>query len=61
MTDFVLHSAQEAAEETIRKRSMLTLSTQESEEFVSAILNPAKPGKVLRKAAREYKRAAGIP
>lgn len=54
MTDFVLHSAQSAAERTIQERSMLVLSARESEAFVDTILNPPEPGRVLRAAARQY-------
>jgi len=57
MTDFVLHSAEAAAERTIQERAMLILSARETEAFVEAILNPAKPGRVLRAAARQYKKA----
>jgi uncharacterized protein (DUF1778 family) len=59
MTDFVLHSAETAAERTIEKRAMLILSARETEAFVDAILHPAKPGPVLRAAARRYKNAIG--
>src|SRR5205814_1583975 len=55
MTDFVLHSAEAAAERTIQERVMLILSARETERFVNAILNPAAPGPVLRAAARAYK------
>jgi uncharacterized protein (DUF1778 family) len=55
MTDFVLHSAETAAERTIAERAMLILSARETEVFVDAILNPARPGRVLRAAARRYK------
>jgi len=55
MTDFVLHSAETAAERTIGERAMLILSARETEAFVDAILNPAEPGRVLRAAARQYK------
>src|SRR5437016_6993339 len=54
MTDFVLHSAETAAERTIQERAMLMLTARETEAFVTAILKPAKPGVVLRKAARQY-------
>jgi uncharacterized protein (DUF1778 family) len=54
MTDFVLHSAEVAAERTIRERALLILTVRETQAFVNAILNPAKPGRVLRRAAREY-------
>ena len=55
MTDFVLHSAEIAAERTIEQRAVLTLSARESRSFVEAILHPAEPGKVLRTAAKHYK------
>ena len=56
MTDFVLHSAQVAAERTIQERSMLLLTARETKSFVEAILTPAEPGEVLRSAAQAYKR-----
>ena len=59
MTDFVLRSAEVAAERTIRERAMLVLTAREIETFVSSILNPPEPGPVLRKAARQYKRLMG--
>jgi uncharacterized protein (DUF1778 family) len=59
MTDFVLHSAETAAERTIKERAMLILSARETEAFVDAILHPAEPGRVLRGAARHYKNALG--
>ena len=59
MTDFVLHSAETAAERTIQERAMLVLSARETEAFVNAILQPAEPGPVLRVAARHYKKSLG--
>jgi uncharacterized protein (DUF1778 family) len=56
MTDFVLHSAEAAAERTIENRAMLVLTARESEAFVDSILNPAGPGPVLRRAAQEYRK-----
>src|SRR5437879_3398659 len=55
MTDFVIHSAETAAERTIQERGVLILSARETEIFVNAIWNPSKPGPVLRAAARRYK------
>ena len=60
MTDFVLHSAEAAAERTIEKRAMLILTARETEVFVDAILNPPNAGPVLRKAALEYRKRMGI-
>jgi uncharacterized protein (DUF1778 family) len=59
VTDFVLHSAEAAAERTIQERAMLILSARETETFVNAILKPAEPGSVLRGAAQHYKDATG--
>jgi uncharacterized protein (DUF1778 family) len=55
MTDFVLRSAQAAAERTLQDRTMLVLSARDTETFVDAVLKPAEPGRVLRAAARRYK------
>jgi len=60
MTDFVLHSAEAAAEKTIQKRDILVLSARDSKLFVDAILNPKGPGPVMRKAFREYRKIMGI-
>jgi uncharacterized protein (DUF1778 family) len=54
MTDFVLHSAEAAAERAIEKRAILILTARETVAFANAIFNPPSPGTVLRKAAREY-------
>ncbi len=59
VTDFVLHSAETAAERTIQERAMLILSARETEQFVSAILHPAEPGPVLRAGAQHYKNTLG--
>jgi uncharacterized protein (DUF1778 family) len=59
MTDFILHSAEAAAQRTIKERTMLILSARETETFVDAILQAAQPGSVLRSAVRHYKRAIG--
>ena len=59
MTDFVLRSAEAAAERTLQDRSMVILSARETEAFVNAVLNPADPGPILRAAAQQYKNRAG--
>jgi uncharacterized protein (DUF1778 family) len=55
MTEFVLRSAELAAERAIEKRSMLILTTRETEAFAEAVLNPPNPGAVLRRSVREYR------
>lgn len=59
VTDFVLHSAQVAAERTIQEREILVLSARDSLRFAEAILNPREPGPVLRRAAQYYKKVIG--
>lgn len=56
MTDFVLRSAETAAERTIERRATLVLTARESEAFVEKLLKPANPGPVLSRAARDYRR-----
>ena len=60
LTDFVLRSAEAAAERTIRERATLVLSVRDTETFVQTILNPPPPGRVLRKAFRQYRQYMGI-
>ena len=59
MTDFVIHSAEIAAQKTIEQRAMMTLSARDTAAFVDAILEPASPGPVLRAAARYYRSKLG--
>lgn len=55
LTDFVLRSAETAAERTIQERELLVLTARESQFMVDLLLNPPPPGKVLRAAARRYR------
>lgn len=55
LTDFVLRSAEAAAQQTIENRAMLILSARATEIFVNAVLHPAEPGSILLAAARDYK------
>ncbi len=55
LTDFLVASAQEAAEKTIRSHEVITLSARDSKAFVEALLNPSKePNAALRQAFRRY-------
>lgn len=60
LTDFLIASVQEAAERALRAHDMLTLRERDRKSFVSALLEPAVPGKALRRAAKRYKERAGI-
>ena len=54
LTDFVVHSAQEAALRVIEVHESIQLVKQDREAFVEALLNPPAPGKRLRAAARRF-------
>lgn len=56
VTDFVLHSAEAAAQQTIRERALLVLGVRDTEIFVNAILHPPEPNRALRAAVKSYKR-----
>ena len=44
-----------AAKHTVRERTILVLSAHDTEVFVDSLLNPPKPGPILRNAAKRYK------
>jgi uncharacterized protein (DUF1778 family) len=54
LTDFVLSSAQEAAVRTIEAMQIIRLSAEDSRKFAQALLNPRKPNRRMRAAARRY-------
>lgn len=56
VSDFVVHTVQEAAKAVIRDHEVLRLSTAQSRAFVETLLNPPKPNKALKQAADEYRR-----
>jgi uncharacterized protein (DUF1778 family) len=60
LTEFVVSSAQEIAARTVREHEVLTLSGHDREIFIDALLNPSRPNKRLRQAARRYKSITGI-
>jgi uncharacterized protein (DUF1778 family) len=41
---------------TTGRRATLVLTARQTEAFVDALLKPAGPGPVLRRAARDYRR-----
>ncbi len=54
LTDFIVNSAQAAAEETIRNYQVLELTARETEAFFEAPANPPEPSKRLQDAVRDY-------
>ena len=55
LTDFVIGSAQAAAEETIRTHQVLELTARDAEAFLAALRDPPAPNERLRTAADRYR------
>jgi uncharacterized protein (DUF1778 family) len=56
LKDFVMDSAQRAAQEVIREHDVMTLSARDSRAFADAMLNPREPNAALRRAVARYRR-----
>lgn len=54
VTDFVVHSAVEAAKRTLQENEFMHLTRRDRVAFVEALLNPPAPNATLRKAARRH-------
>jgi hypothetical protein len=50
----LIEQAEKREDRTNEEHAPLTLTAQESRVFAMAILKPPRPGRVLRRAAREY-------
>jgi uncharacterized protein (DUF1778 family) len=59
LTDFIVSSAQTAAEEAIERHHVINLSARDSLIFAEAILNPAEPNENLHAAAQRYRELFG--
>ena len=59
LSDFVVSSALNAAEETIRNHEVIVLSARDSIMFVEALLNPRGPNEALRSAFRLHRELFG--
>jgi uncharacterized protein (DUF1778 family) len=60
LTDFVVSSVQAAAYKVIEQHQTLMLSLEDSEAFVSAILNPPQPNEALKSAALRHKQTMSV-
>jgi uncharacterized protein (DUF1778 family) len=60
LTDFVITSVQEKAEEIVEKHRTLLASEKDREIFFNALMNPPKPSRRLKDAATRYKEAFGV-
>ncbi len=61
LSDFVIDSAQRAAEATLREHEVLTLTARESRAFVESLLNPPAPNARLRAAFARHEREVQEP
>jgi uncharacterized protein (DUF1778 family) len=59
LTDFVVSSLQEAAEEVVRSHEVMRLSARDSAALIEALLNPPPPNENLRAAAERYRKFIG--
>jgi uncharacterized protein (DUF1778 family) len=59
LTDFVLHSAREAAVRLLHQNDAMTLSARDRDVFVGALLTPPRPVPSLRSAALSYRKKSG--
>lgn len=59
LSDFVVSSALEAAERTIREHEVIVLSARDSIMFAEALLNPTGPNEALREAFRLHRETFG--
>lgn len=56
LTDFVLDSVQNKADEIVAKHRAILGSKRDQELFFEAIMNPPAPGKNLKAAAKRYEK-----
>ena len=55
LADFLVQSAQAAAEEVLRNREIITLSPRDTAVLVEALLNPPPPNEALLAALRRHR------
>jgi len=54
VSDFLVASARQAAEQAVREHDVITLSARDSRALVEALLNPPEPSPRLRQAVERY-------
>lgn len=59
LSSFVITSAREAAIKTIREHEVIRLIGPDRDAFIAALVNPSKPSRKMREAAKRYKKEAG--
>lgn len=59
LSEFVVTSAQEAAQRVIDEHEIIRLSRADQVAFVRAVLEPAAPNEHLQRAAQTYRQRVG--
>ena len=59
LSEFLIKSAREAAQEIISNHNVLKLNAEDSQAFADAILNPKQPNAALKHAAAWHKQELG--
>ena len=60
LSEFVVASAQEAAQRIVDEHENVRLTREEQLRFVNALLQPPAPSKRLRQAAAQYRAMTGL-
>ena len=60
VSEFVVQSAQRAAEEVVRRHEVWELNAQQSRAFVDSLLKPKKGNKRLRDAVRDHRKTVKV-
>jgi uncharacterized protein (DUF1778 family) len=58
LSEFVIYSTQQAANSIVEKHNAILASDEDRNVFFDAIVNPAKPNKSLKDAAKAYQKKA---
>lgn len=59
LSEFVVSTLQDAARRIVQEHEVMVLSERDREIFIEALLNPPKPNRALREAAKAHKRMIG--
>ncbi len=59
LSNFIIASAREAALKTIREHEVIRLVGPDRDAFIAALINPPKPTRKMREAARRFKKESG--
>ncbi len=59
VSQFIVSSAQRAAERTIREHEVIVLSTRDATAVMEALQNPAPPNEALRRAVERHRELIG--